>query len=239
MPAASVGLPTERTGRPRAGHIETGPDIVTKTDAAQDKKTQILKAATTLLAEQGLQALSYEALAHEAGLSRQLIRYYYEDPDDLIAELCDHLGNAYRQTLVTGVVDIGQVERLGFFMDFFFDLAEGYAMPDKLEVYDAMMAYAGASQKVKERMRGQYQTLGQVMVHELAIAHPALSGAACEELSFLIVSMMHAHWSFVASLGYSRDHGRLARKAMDRLIASYVGDTSFVPSMEKPWAIGR
>ncbi|WP_299727087.1 TetR/AcrR family transcriptional regulator [uncultured Tateyamaria sp.] len=210
---------------------------MTKADTSQDKKTQILSAATILLARQGLQAFSYEALAHEAGLSRQLIRYYYDDPDDLIADLCDHLGNAYRQTLVAGVVDIGQVERLGFFMDFFFDLAEGYPMPDKLEVYDAMMAYAGGSEQVKGRMRGQYQTLGQVMVHELAIAHPALTGEACEELSFLFVSMMHAHWSFVASLGYSRDHGRLARKAMDRLIASYVAETQFTPCMDKPWAL--
>ncbi len=37
-------------------------------------------------------------------------------------------------------------------------------------------------------------------------AYPQLGGRQCEELSFLFVSMMHAHWSFVATLGYSRDH---------------------------------
>lgn len=210
---------------------------MSKSDAVQDKKTQILRAATRLLAQRGLQDFSYETLAKQAGLSRQLVRYYYDDMDALVSDLCDHLGNAYRQTLVTGVVDVGQVERLKFFMDFFFDLAEGYPMPDDLQVYDAMMAYASGSKQLAGRMRGQYQTLGQVMMHELAIAHPDLPGEACEELSFLFVSMMHAHWSFVASLGYARAHGGLARKAMDRLIASYLNETDFVPVIEKPWAL--
>lgn len=76
-----------------------------------------------------------------------------------------------------------------------------------------------------------------MIVHELAIAHPELSGHACEELSFMFVSMMHAHWSFVASLGYSRDHSRLARKSFDRLIRSYLDDPGG-PVLDRPWARG-
>lgn len=116
-----------------------------KRDLPQDKKTHILRAATSLLADQGLQALSFEALAHEAGLSRQLARYYYSDLDTLISDMCDHLGNAYRDILVAGVVDMGKVERLKFFLDFFFDLADEHRMPDQLEVYDALVAYAVGS----------------------------------------------------------------------------------------------
>ena len=41
---------------------------------SQNKKTQILEAATAVLREQGLQALSFETVAKEAGLSRQLTR---------------------------------------------------------------------------------------------------------------------------------------------------------------------
>lgn len=207
-----------------------------RSNPAGDKKTLILRGATALLARCGLQALSFESVAHEARLSRQLVRYYYADLDALICDLCDHLGNAYRDTLVSGVVDVGQVERLDFFLDFFFDLAEARAMPDKLEVYDALVAYAVGSEPLKERLCAQYQTLGQVMTHELAIAHPDLDGGACEELSYLFVSLMHTHWSFVASLGYSRDHGRLTRQAIRRLIKSYIDDPGFIPALERPWA---
>lgn len=207
-----------------------------KRDQAADKKTQIMLAAATLLTQKGLQTLSFEAVAAEAGLSRQLVRYYYSDLDTLMVDLCDHLGNAYREILVAGVVNVGQVERLNFFLDFFFDLADGHPMPDNLEAYDALVAYAVTSERFRERLCGQYKTLGQVVAHELAIAYPELSGSACEELSFLFVSMMHSHWSFVASLGHSREHSRLTRNAIDRLIRSYRTDSPHVPVIETPWA---
>ncbi|WP_299859643.1 TetR/AcrR family transcriptional regulator [uncultured Roseobacter sp.] len=207
-----------------------------KTAGSPEKKLQILQAATNLIKTKGLQALSFEAVSVEAGLSRQLVRYYYSDLDMLIVALCDHLGNGYREILVAGIVEVSQVQRLGFFLDFFFDLADDHPMPDNLEVYDSLLAYAVGSDTLKNRLCDQYKTLGQVIVHELAIAHPELDGHACEELSYLFVSMMHAHWSYVASLGYSRAHSRLTRNAIDRLIASYVNDASRVPVIERPWS---
>lgn len=207
-----------------------------KNDPSQDKKTQILRAATKLIKRKGLQALSFEAVAAEVGLSRQLVRYYYSDLDMLIVALCDHLGNGYREILVAGIVEVSQVQRLGFFLDFFFDLADEHPMPDNLEVYDSLLAYAVGSGDLKDRLCDQYKTLGHVIVHELAIAHPELEGQACEELSYLFVSMMHAHWSFVASLGYSREHSRLTRNAIDRLIASYIKEPVPSPVVERPWS---
>ncbi len=201
-----------------------------------DKETLILTAATRLIQDKGLIALSFEAVAQYAGLSRQLVRYYFADLDALIVALCDFLGNGYRETLVAGIAEVAQVERLNFFLDFFFDLAEGRPMPDNLEVYDSLLAHAVGSDALKQRLCQQYRTLGQVVAHELAIAHPELDGQACEELSFLFVSMMHAHWSFVSSLGYSRDHSHLARRAMDRLIESYKAEIPAKPSLAQPWA---
>lgn len=207
-------------------------------DQSQVKKAEILAAASNLLKDRGVQALSFENVANEAGLSRQLVRYYYASIDVLIVDLCDHLANAYRDMLVAGIVQVGQVERLKFFLDFFFDLSEEHPMPVNLEAYDAMIAYSVGSAALKDRMCGHYKTLGQVIVHELAIAHPELDGPSCEELSFLFVSMMHAHWSFVASLGFSRQHSKVTRKAIDRLIASYISDPFDAPRMEEPWLRG-
>ncbi len=205
-------------------------------ERSDDKKTQILNAATLLMRDQGVQALSFENVANEAGLSRQLVRYYFPDLDGLIAELCDYLAGAYRDILVAGIVEISQVERLKFFLDFFFDLSDKYPMPDHLEVYDALVAYSVGSPQLKQRMRTQYKTLGDVILHELAIAHPELDPRSCEELSYLFVSMMHAHWSFVASLGHSRQHNALTRTAIDRLIASYVENPEPTPGLDRAWA---
>ncbi|WP_127144323.1 TetR/AcrR family transcriptional regulator [Pelagibacterium montanilacus] len=190
----------------------------------RDKKTQILDAATKLLRKRGLQAFSFDAIAGEAGLSRQLVRYYYSTLDDLMVDLCEHLMLVYQEILTTGIVKVGQVGRLEFFLDFFFGAADGHALPDNLEVYDVFFAYAVGSEPLKDRLRELYKTLRHVITHELAVAHPHLNAKAREELSFLFVSMMHAHWSFVATLGYSSDHNRITRQAFDTLIASYVGE---------------
>ena len=205
-------------------------------DQAPDKKAQILTAAAAVLSRSGVQRLSFDNIAYEAGLSRQLVRYYYSDLDVLMVDLCDYLAGIYYKLLVGGILEVNKVGRLDFFLDFFFDLADGHPMPINLETYDALVAYSVGSQQLKDRMCDQYRTLGQAVVHELAIAHPELDKAACEELSFMFVSMMHAHWSFVASLGYSRDHSRLARKAIDRLIKSYLADSSHIPVIDRPWA---
>ena len=201
-----------------------------------EKKQHILHAATLLLHEQGLQKLSFENVAKQAGLSRQLVRYYFGELDKLVAELCDHLAGAYRNILVSGIADVGRVERLDFFLDFFFGLSDEYAMPEYLEVYDAMVAYSVGSLEMRNRMCLQYKTLGDVIQHELGIVHPELDERACQELSYLFVSMMHAHWSFVATLGHTSDHGKLTRQAIDRLIASYLANPIPVDGLERPWA---
>lgn len=202
------------------------------TDSA-DKRTRILEAVTGLIQERGLQALSFEAVAAQSDLSRQLVRYYYPTLDHLIAELCDHMARGYRDALVAGIVQVREVERLDFFLDYFFDLADGHPMPDNLAAYDSLLAYAVGSKDLRDRLCVQYKTLGDVITHELAIAHKDLSARACEELSFIFVSMMHAHWSFVASLGYDRAHSHLTRNAIRRLINSYRADAS--PSMDRAW----
>ncbi len=208
---------------------------MTNTNVPQDKRSLILQAATIVLTTRGMQSLSFENVAEQAGLSRQLVRYYFPDMDQLMVALAGHFGNAYRDTLVSGVVQVGQVERLNFFLNFFFDLAAEHPMPDHLEAYDALIAYSVGSTALRTAMCDQYKTLGQVMIHELAIAHPELDGRACEELSFMFVSMMHAHWSFVASLGHSREHGVLARRSIDRLIESYIQDPTPADMEVVPW----
>jgi AcrR family transcriptional regulator len=189
----------------------------------RDKKTQIPVAATKLLRKRGLQAFSFDAVAGEAGLSRQLVRYYYSNLDDLMVDLCEHLMLVYQKILTTGIGKVGQVGRLEFFLDFFFGVTNDHPMPDNLEVYDVFFAYAVGSEPLKDRLRELYKTLRDIITHELAIAHPQLDAKAHDELSFLFVSMMHVHWSFVATLGYSSDHNRITRQAFDRLIASYTG----------------
>lgn len=208
----------------------------TPKETPNDKRAAILRAGTAVLCKQGLHRLSFESVAAESGLSRQLVRYYFPTIDDLMIGLCDHFGAIYQGILTKTIVNAGAVDRLSLFLDFFFGVPGAPPMPDNLEAYDALVGYAVTSPKFSQTLCLQYRTLGEVMNHELQISHPALSRAARDELSYLFVSMMHAHWSYVASLGYTPDHGILTRKAFDRLIASYLDDASDTRTIARPWA---
>lgn len=206
-------------------------------DSRNEKKAAIIRAAFDVLMSRGVQALSFEAVAQSAGLSRQLIRYYFEDSEALMIALCDYLAELYRSALVSGVAKIEEKNRLDFFFDFYFDLLSDDSKPRDDQAYDAVFAWAAGSDQVRSNLCLQYGLLGQVVAHEIALKWPALSPEQCGELSYLFVCLMYGHWKMVATLGYSSEHKYITRRALDRLIASYVQSSHNTLRPVKPWAL--
>lgn len=186
-----------------------------------NKSAQILKGAFNVLLREGLPHLSYGSVAEAAGVTRQLVRYYFPDPEDLMLALCDQLADTYREALVDSVAQSEGSARLDLFFDFYFDLLEGPRKPRDDQVYDALFSLAAASPRVRDNLRGQYTLLGQVLAHELRLQYPDIPLPACFEISYLFVTIMYGHWKMVATLGLNESHKHVARRAIDRLIASY------------------
>ncbi|MEM9584448.1 MAG: hypothetical protein AAGA08_15170 [Pseudomonadota bacterium] len=99
-----------------------------------------------------------------------------------------------------------------------------------------MMAAAAKSKTIRTTLSNQYGLLGQVLGHEFLVQYPELDMQSANELSFLFVSLMYGHWKMVASLGYSQEHNRVSRQAMDRLIVSYVESPSQLKDTVKIWS---
>lgn len=190
----------------------------------ENRRHEIVKGAFSFLKKNGLPMLSYDLIARECGVSRQLIRYYFADPEELMVALCDYLASLYRDALLRGVAQTKDSDRLEFFLDFYFDLISGNPKPRDDQVYDAVMSLAAGHDCVKTSLREQYNLLGQVVSQEIQLSHPELSRTDCLELSFLFLSLMYGHWKMVASLGLSEDHKHITRQACDRLILSYTRD---------------
>ena len=187
------------------------------------RKPEIVAATLAAIKEQGLPVLSYDQIARHAGMSRQLIRHYFPDPEQLMVAVCDALAARYREAWKQGVLQAGAVERLPMFLDFYFNFLAGKGLrkPEDDQVYDAMFSLAAGSEAIRERLHEQYKMLQYTIAREVQISNPALHQKACEELGFLFSSLMYGHWKMVASLGYSEDHNRVTREALDRLIRSY------------------
>lgn len=191
---------------------------------ADIRKPQIVQAAFRAIAKDGLPLPSYDAIAKEAGISRQLIRHFFPDPADLIGMLCDTLAGAYRDLMTQGIKRADGPERLPLFLDFYFGFLsdQGLAKPKDDAVYDAMFALAAGSEEIRTNLREQYSLLRHVIAHEVQISHPDLPQPACREIGYLFVCIMYGHWKMVASLGFSEAHNRVSREAMDRIIESYL-----------------
>jgi hypothetical protein len=103
------------------------------------------------------------------------------------------------------------------------------------QAYDAAMAYAARSERIRTNLRGQYTLLGQVLQLEVKMQFPELSMQDCAEIGYLFVCIMYGHWKLVASLGVSDDHRLISRRAIDRLIASYANNGAPSTSAVRVW----
>src|SRR5690554_4397392 len=84
------------------------------------RKSEIVEAALAALGAFGLPMPSYDTIAREAETSRQLIRHYYPDPEELMVAVCDGLAIVYRDLLGQGILEAEPSERLPMFLDFYF-----------------------------------------------------------------------------------------------------------------------
>lgn len=190
-------------------------------DEETDRKATIIRGAFDALSRNGLPDLSYDLVAEAAGVSRQLVRYYFPDREALMMAVCDHLAQTYREALIETAGKLEGPRRIEAFLDFYFDLLDETPKPRDDQVYDAMMSVATRSETVRGALADQYGLLGQVLAHEFQVQYPEIDQRAAEELSYLFVCLMYGHWKMVASLGYAEHHRLATRTAMNRLIRSY------------------
>ena len=188
------------------------------------RRPEIVRGLYEAIRKNGISLPGYGQVAEAGEMTRQLIRHYFVEPEQLAIALCDHLASTYRDSLMKGIIEAGDSLRLSTFLDFYFDfLADrGLAKPRDDAVYDALFALASTSEPVRTRLRDQYSLLQMTLAHEIQISYPQLPQNGCRELGYLIVALMYGHWKMVATLGFSETNNVVSRQAIDRLIESYV-----------------
>lgn len=201
---------------------------------SSDRAASIVDGAFDILMREGLPHVSYKSVAEASGVKRQLVRYYFPDPDSLMLVLCDKIAAVYREALINGMAGRADEDRIDLFLDYYFDVLDGPRKPRDDQVYDALMSLAAGSDRIKTNLRNQYTLLGQVFSHELRQQYPSIPLDVCEQISFTFVSLMYGHWKMVASLGLSEDHKHIARDAIKRLIESHLHNPKLA-ACEKTW----
>ncbi len=193
------------------------------TDIADIRKNEIVDALYKAVEADGIRMPGYDKIACHGSMSRQLVRHYFPDSEDMAVALCDALASAYRDCLMKGIIAADGNLRLNVFLDFYFDFLSKKGLPKPADdvVYDALFALASSSERVRRNLYDHYSLLQRTLAHEIQLSYPDLPQTHCRELGYLIVIIMYGHWKMVASLGFSTEYNRVSRTALDRLIASY------------------
>jgi len=204
--------------------------------AQKNTETQIINGAVLHLQRIGPARPPYAGIAESSGVSRQLVRYYFPDPDRIVIDASDAAAQAYATALDAGLQNKSGADRLSFILDFFFDTLAGENRIIREECFDSLLALAISSKQLRDNLADKYTTFGDALHGELKAAHPSLSEAAASEVAYLCVSLLKGHWSMVDTLGFSKKHSAVARQAVDRLMASYLDNSTSTVAAGTIWS---
>ncbi|MEO9468671.1 hypothetical protein [Parasphingorhabdus sp.] len=190
------------------------------------RRPEIISALRTALEEDGMSLPGNDQIAKHGDMSRQLIRHYFKDGEDMMLALCEAMEEVYRDCLVKTAIAARGGSRLTIFLDFYFNYLADTGLPKPADdaVYDALLAYSNTHESVRKRLYDGYSLVQMTFAHEFQVTYPDLPQAACKELAYLVIVTMYGHWKMVANIGFSESHHRVSREALDRLIESYVAN---------------
>src|SRR3954452_7549727 len=71
-------------------------------EVGRRRRGQVVEAAVSIIAEQGLQHLSLSAIEERAGMSRGQLTYYFPAKEDILLAVFDHMIQTMRQRHESG-----------------------------------------------------------------------------------------------------------------------------------------
>ncbi|WP_143413188.1 TetR/AcrR family transcriptional regulator [Haematobacter genomosp. 1] len=187
------------------------------------RRQEIVASAVSAIQREGLPFPSYDAVAREAGMSRQLVRHYFPDAESLMGAVSHAISEVQQGRVATGLAR-GDESRLGVLFDYHLGLLDEEDPPRGAlqPVEDALVVLACRAPDLLEALAERQDELRLSIVSATAESYPSLPPAACEEIAFVFVSLVHGHWRMVRSFGFDRVGSLQARAAMDRLLRAHL-----------------
>lgn len=187
------------------------------------RRNEILEASFRAIEKYGLSTVSYDLIAEEAGCSRQVLRHYFPDADNLMVGIVENMFEQF-YGLVMGKISAQQItHRLPAYMDFFLEFASDEDSPPS-SAFDSLFALTAGSPAVRESMRNAHQILVDIFATELLMDYPELDMKKRAELGYLFVCLSTGYWRMISSLDFPSGYSDAARSAMQTIVQSYVDE---------------
>ena len=162
------------------------------------RRPEIIEALQKSILSDGMKLPSYDQISQHGEMSRQLIRHYFPDEEEMMLALCETLEQAYRDSLVKSAIAATGGSRLQLFIDFYFNFLSnrGLPKPPDDQIYDALLSYANTYEPLRAKLHIGYQLVQMTFAHEIQITYPDLPQSACKELGYIIIATMYGPVSY-------------------------------------------
>jgi len=164
----------------------------------QERILQILEAARDILIDQGYAGLSMRKIATAVGITIGNLHYYYPSKKDLIADLLDHVIQAYLLEFDTVRREAGESPEHQFIALISLIIAD-LTTRETTNFFPELWAMANHDEMAAERMHELYRK-ARLDINELvAQINPALSDDEREQVSLFISASIEGLTPFIGN----------------------------------------
>ena len=134
-----------------------------------------MDALRAVIVREGLSVPSYDAIAHEGGMSRQLVRHYYRAPEEMASDLAAHLTRELHAEVEKAMTAAGERPRVDALLDALFAWDEaGFGGPDERNALEcALHTLARRSPMVRDGFAAHLAAVRRMILNEVAEAEDA------------------------------------------------------------------
>lgn len=189
-------------------------------DLTEQRHKDILDAFERCLIKYGLDESTMERVAQEAGKSRNIIRHYIGNREDLIAAFVERILSRIKQVSEEILANTPKQKLIPSVLDFLFEERKADAPPDLGErMLGGMWHIREQSPKAQQALLNFYQEFEKILTEGLDRLYPDVSEAKCREVAYSIICLAETNW-VLGTVGVDVNHTRMARRSAEYLMQS-------------------
>ncbi len=178
------------------------------------RRAEVVDAFIRLVAAHGLESVTLDDVASEAGVKRAAVRHFVGNRPELIAAAVEELTLRYRATVEEAVGEAPGIERL---IDALFGRVWVHDLSDVSHAFDAVMQEAARHEPTRVLVRQAYEVLLDEIDHALERSRPAMNAAERRDVAYAIACLAE-HNALMQQLGFPAARSASAKRCARALV---------------------
>ncbi len=184
------------------------------------RQMDILDSFERCLLQYGLEECTLERVAQEAGKSRNIIRHYIGNRDDLIAAFVERILLRIKQVAADILADTPRQELVPNVLSFLFQERYANDPPDLGErMLGGMWRIREQSPLTQQALLNFYKEFEKILTDGLSRLYPKVSIGKCQEVAYSIICLAETNW-VLGSVGVDNSHTHMVRRSAEYLLQS-------------------